>query len=595
LGLLQLVYLTVAHLQSRLVLGFDRTSLLGVAGSIAAQVLLGLAIDVGVRSRALQLALGGGALFINVLAGAYLLATHSSFDPNLLLATWALAFSPESLAIIAGTFDDSVTIAFLATGAAIGTWLLLSPPASVYGAASRRTALVSCAVALSLMFAPIPRGYNDFASVVACGVTSAWAEDDASTHLDSGFPLVRVTEKREHALQKSPANVPVVLLMIESFNARFIEKKSGGQSVTPTFNELLKQGVYVEKFYGNSIQTSRGQFATLYGLPPVSRGSIFSRQQKTQLHGLPQVLKEHGYLTAFLQAYRDVEFEGTHAFLSNHGFEYVEAPFRQREEDGPFVWGWGPEDRLFYRDAFQRVDELSAQHDKKLFITLATISSHMRFRVPEQRRQLFPAPTNAEQRYVNALHLADADLAAFMREIRSRSYLNDAVIVITGDHSFPTGRHGIEFNESGIFEESFRTPLLILWPDHLPPARMTALEASQIDIPPTLLDLLNLPCTQSHFLGQSIFSREARNPVPLYQPFNGEYWGAVKNGEKLMVRRKTGERVAFFIPANADDERVTPPGELKAVSELDAAINSLGVVRRALERDRVWPAEQPRD
>ena len=74
------------------------------------------------------------------------------------------------------------------------------------------------------------------------------------------------------------------------------------------------------------------------------------------MRGLPRILADEGYQTAFLQAYSNVEFEGTKDFMRAQGFSIVESPVKPGPEDAPFVWGWGPEDRLLYRDGFRRLD-----------------------------------------------------------------------------------------------------------------------------------------------------------------------------------------------------------------------------------------------
>jgi phosphoglycerol transferase MdoB-like AlkP superfamily enzyme len=274
----------------------------------------------------------------------------------------------------------------------------------------------------------------------------------------------------------------------------------------------------------------------------------------------------------------------------------VESAFQQREEDAQEVWGWGPEDHLFYRDAFARADALHAESvgvegARPLFLTLATISNHMRFNVPAHRRTLFPNPQSAEESYLNALHLSDADLAAFIREVRSRPWLDDALVVITGDHSFPTGQHDVSFNEVGVFEESFRTPLLVWWPGHLPPKRITSFEASQLDIAPSILDLLGIQVIPNHFMGQSLWSERPHAPVPLVQPYNGEYWGAVGHKLKYLIRNRTEERLVFDL-AQDPGEMTNRADEAQLLPSLEPhreTIASLSVVRAALENNAVWP------
>jgi len=55
--------------------------------------------------------------------------------------------------------------------------------------------------------------------------------------------------------------------MVESFNAGFVNSENDdGKEYTPFFNTMIKKGVYIEHFYGTSIQTVKGHFSTLFSL-----------------------------------------------------------------------------------------------------------------------------------------------------------------------------------------------------------------------------------------------------------------------------------------------------------------------------------------
>jgi phosphoglycerol transferase MdoB-like AlkP superfamily enzyme len=53
-------------------------------------------------------------------------------------------------------------------------------------------------------------------------------------------------------------------------------------------------------------------------------------------------------------------------------------------------------------------------------------------------------------------------LAQFFEELAKRPYLKNALVIITGDHGYPTGEHGVTTTESGVFEASFRVHRSVL-------------------------------------------------------------------------------------------------------------------------------------
>jgi arylsulfatase A-like enzyme len=187
------------------------------------------------------------------------------------------------------------------------------------------------------------------------------------------------------------------------------------------------------------------------------------------------------------------------------------------------------------------------------------------------------------------VHFADSALAELMKQLRSRERWRDALVVITGDHSFPTGEHGYAHNQVGFHEEVFRTPLLILWPGHLQPRRITGLAYSQVDIAPTLLELLGLR-VDNHLVGTSILGGE-RAPVFLVQPYEGTHLGVVELPFKYVHSLRTGAEYLFDLARD--------PGEKENLADAATARAELEHLRRQsgmlvfnqmlLDQDRVWP------
>ena len=103
--------------------------------------------------------------------------------------------------------------------------------------------------------------------------------------------------------------------------------------------------------------------------------------------------------------------------------------------------------------------------------------------------------------------------------------LKNSLVLITSDHAFPLGEHG-NFNlESGYHEESFRLPLYVIWDGVLEPRRISR-ASSQLDIAPTVLDLLSIRDVETSFQGQSIFSKDLAS-IPLIQPY-GKHLSVVR-------------------------------------------------------------------
>ena len=83
--------------------------------------------------------------------------------------------------------------------------------------------------------------------------------------------------------------------------------------------------------------------------------------------------------------------------------------------------------------------------------------------------------------------------------------MKDSLVIIVGDHAFPLGEHGNYSLESGYHEESFRVPFFIVWNDVLAPTQLSR-ASSQLDIAPTILDLMAIPQPEE-MTGKSLISQ----------------------------------------------------------------------------------------
>jgi phosphoglycerol transferase MdoB-like AlkP superfamily enzyme len=391
----------------------------------------------------------------------------------------------------------------------------------------------------------------------------------------------------------------IFILPIESFNANFVESKTReGKEYTPFFNSLIKKGLYVDNFYGSSIQTAKGLFSILCSMIPKSNGKVFQNNIDTNFRCLPEVLKERGFTNLFFQSYRDINFDNTGNFLKKNHFDGIEAldekslSLKEQKEN---IWGWGPQDNILYKHVFNKLDKIKG--NKTFFVTLQGISSHMPFdKVPQNQKRLYTGHETKKQNYANSIHIVDHYLKTFFKELKKRDYLKNSIVVITGDHSFPVGEHNIFYNESGFYNEFFKIPLLILWNDHLLPKRIKKSVFSQVDIAPTLLDLLKVQSSNS-FQGQSIIKGGDAFQY-LIQPYSGKYLSVIKFPFKYVFHEKTGKEYLFNLK-NDSLEKLNllslprlKKSSLKIFKKLKRKRDYFYVNDYLIEKNRVWMDEK---
>ncbi len=454
------------------------------------------------------------------------------------------------------------------------------------------------AVYLALLFTPFCE-YDEtgafLVSVRRYAMRDAARMADADLPMDE-FPFMRDTGGTGMAGARHPN---ILIVMIESFSASVVEgRTSDGRPYTPFINSKIAEGLYVERFYANSIQSAKGQFAALFSLVPTYKQKEFTSHTRKHFRSLPQVLKDKGYATMFFKAYRDINFDNSGDFLMRNGVQTALSivPFLSNA-DRARMWGWGIEDEVFYRRLFEYLDSRKdvSSGAKPVFAVLHTVMNHSHFDcVPIDKRFLFPAPRGVREHYANSIRLTDEQLKTFFDELARRPYLADTIVVITGDHGYPLGEHGFTHNETAWYEEFFRTPFLVVAPGRLVPRRVKG-PFSQIDIAPTLLKLAGVAPGINHFRGVSMLTQDEPPSVSLVQPYNGTYLGVVCGDLKYMRHLRTGRE--YFYDLGRD------PGE--KVNRADASPDELVLMRSRLreiyltqyllEHDKVFSRERMGD
>ncbi|MBK7815453.1 MAG: LTA synthase family protein [Rhodocyclaceae bacterium] len=179
------------------------------------------------------------------------------------------------------------------------------------------------------------------------------------------------------------------------------------------------------------------------------------------------------------------------AFFGGNGYTVIDrtaiAPEAIHAEN---IWGVADED--LFTLALDQLDNRHA-NGKHFFAHIMTTSNHRPFTYPEGRIDI-PSGTGRE----GAVKYTDWAIGDFIERARARPWFRDTVFVIVADHT-ASGR-----GKTDLPVEKFLIPLIIFSPGHVAAARIDTL-ASQIDVAPTLLALLNFSY-RSHFFGQDIIA-----------------------------------------------------------------------------------------
>jgi arylsulfatase A-like enzyme len=490
-------------------------------------------------------------LFILWALNAYQLSSGSSLDYALVRDNIGISFSSEALSMISSPFsfsDAAVIIFFLIAASLIEFRFSLSDSEMGMTFKSAASALIFW---ILLVLFPLQSGdgFTLFAKSIFSGESKSLYAQPVSADYPYDKKNIPLTDISTTVPISKKSKPDIFLILIESFNANFVEAKApDGIDFTPNFNSLIQRGLYIDRFYGNSIQTCKGQAAVFYSVLPSFKGKIFVDYPDLKISGFPSILADAGYETIFFQAYHNLKFDNTENSMYKAGFSIVKSysEFRKKE-DKPQIWGWGVEDAIFYERFFQMLDTFKKRSpEKPVFAALTTVGTHIPCDgMPPEKRTIYKDPKNIKEKYSNALRLSDSQLPRFFELLKERKYLENSIIIITSDHSFPMKEHGIYNNEVCFYDETFRIPFLVIWDGVIKPERVKNRVYSQIDIGPTITDMLGIKEASHNMTGISMFDRKTDNPVYLIQPYNGRFLQVVDYPFKYITHLKTGKEYLF--------------------------------------------------
>ena len=269
----------------------------------------------------------------------------------------------------------------------------------------------------------------------------------------------------------APRRGNVILLIVESLSAYQSARWGGIHDWVPEFDRLAARSLVVPEFYANAIATEGGLLALLTGLPPVpkpSRDPLFE-QYVDAADSLPRLYGSLGHRTAFLTT-GDLGFLGKGVWLKTLGFDEVEGHDHPSYADQPrFHFGAAP-DHALYRRA---LDWMQQEPGRPFLLTLETVSTHQPYVDPETGAASIEA----------AFRYADREIGVFVRQLESRRFFDDGVLIIVGDHRamVPATREELERFGDRTYA---RVPLLVHGAGIRPGAVTGAF--SQTDLLPSL-------------------------------------------------------------------------------------------------------------
>lgn len=288
----------------------------------------------------------------------------------------------------------------------------------------------------------------------------------------------------------------IVLVTIESLSAKYLGSNGDERNLTPNLDALRKHSLYFNNFYATGTRTDRGLEAITLAIPPTPGRSIVKRiGRESGFASLGQQLSAVGYDSVFVYGGRGY-FDNMNAFFSGNGYRVVDQSSVD-EADIHFKNAWGMADEDLYKQTLKLADADYAKQQPFL-LQLMTTSNHRPYTYPENRIDIKSG--NGRD---GAVKYTDYAIGQFLEQARQKPWFDNTIFIFVADHT--AGSAGKE----DLPIANYQIPLFIYAPKLIEP-RENAQLASQIDLAPTLLGLLNMDY-QSTFFGRNLLQD---NPLP---------------------------------------------------------------------------------
>jgi phosphoglycerol transferase MdoB-like AlkP superfamily enzyme len=323
----------------------------------------------------------------------------------------------------------------------------------------------------------------------------------SESQLNSYFNPVQKT-RPQHILNES---TNVVFVLFESYGSMYVGPNNP-ESYSPFLDSILAQSMYFDQAIANC-RTSMDAIPTVVSSIPtwMNESFILSSYSSNQFQSIPSILKEKGYSSAFYHGCTNgsMRFD---AFAAAAGFDNYFGRTEYNNEQH-FDGNWGIWDHHFMPWTLDKMDEAK----KPFFSLIFTLSSHHPYTIPKEFKN--KVKTNPKDPICGTISYVDLAFKAFWEKAQTKKWFKNTIFIFCADHVGPTKR-----NDRVSLNHSFRIPIAFYHPSGKLPQIPENTGFQQIDILPTLLDLLNVK-TKYYAFGTSYFNPR-KQPKIVYSQEN---------------------------------------------------------------------------
>jgi phosphoglycerol transferase MdoB-like AlkP superfamily enzyme len=305
----------------------------------------------------------------------------------------------------------------------------------------------------------------------------------------------------------------IVLVFMESMATWKMKHYGDKNNMSPFIDSLFDVSISYTNMHSAGIHTYAGVYSTNYSYPTTFNRHPMKFIPEKKYYGLPHVLKEKGYQTAFFIPH-DPVFDNLWSFLHNNAYDNIY--YDQFYPEDSIRTAWGVDDAFLFHFALNKIDSLH-QQKKPFLATILTITDHPPYYIPDF--------IEGEDEVVRAARFADWARKDFLEKAKKKDWYNNTIFVFIGDH----GKTHKMIYETPL---SYSSIPLIIYYEGVKPEKRTDL-TTQMDVFPILMKELKINYI-NNTMGQDVSIK--KHPY-VFVNYDNKY--AVLSDSLLLVMDRT--------------------------------------------------------
>ncbi|MDQ4064231.1 MAG: LTA synthase family protein [Actinomycetota bacterium] len=338
---------------------------------------------------------------------------------------------------------------------------------------------------------------DPFVNVVLTGVQEATAESyvpgaaaPSGSVAETSLTPTSETEKRN-----------VVLIHLESTRAQSVTPYNKDLETTPFLDELARSSLLAERAYTTVPRSSKASVSVNCGVePPLYPGPEFE-PGGVPARCLATLLKDQGYRTAFFASTLN-NMDNFGDVAKGFGYEEIYPAETMNREGFQVTNTFGYEDDIMLEPS---EEWLRGRGGEPFMVEYFTGTGHYGYECSNLRTGFRDFVGDEElNRYLNCMPYLDSFVENIFDQYKKLGLYEDTIFVIFGDHGEGFGEHGRYLHGDTIYEEGIKIPLLIHDPKRFQEGERVEGLSNQIDILPTVLDMLGYEVEGGEYPGFSL-------------------------------------------------------------------------------------------